>query len=147
MTSETQIMNLLYRYGLYIDEGKFDDAAALFKHGQIAMGAGHVMSDPKQIAAMWHGMVRTYECGTSRTRHIITNPIIEVDESLGTAKVLSCWTVIQQTADFPLQVVASGRYEDDFHKVTGEWCFKQKRYLGIDFLGDMSAHILGNVPS
>jgi len=147
MNSETKIMNLLYRYGLCIDQGRFDEAAALFKHGQIAMGEGHVISDAKQIAAMWHGMVRIYECGSSRTRHIITNPIIEIDEDFGVAQVLSCWTVIQQTPDFPLQVVASGRYEDDFHKIEGEWCFKQKRYLGIDLMGDMSAHILGGAPS
>ncbi|WP_438985489.1 nuclear transport factor 2 family protein [Aequoribacter sp.] len=140
-----EIPNVLYRYGMCIDEAKFAEAAALFRHGHIALGGDVQISDPDKIEALWRSMVKTYDCGTSRTRHIITNPIIELADDALSAVVHSCWTVIQQTADFPLQMVASGRYRDEFHVIDGQWWFKEKAYLGIDLQGDMSAHLLGSV--
>jgi hypothetical protein len=139
------IPNLLYRYGMCIDDAKFAEAAAMFKHGHIALGEGIKLSDPQKIEAMWRSMVKTYDCGTSRTRHIITNPIINLADDEQSAVVHSCWTVIQQTVDFPLQVVASGRYRDEFQVLEGQWWFKEKAYLGIDLQGDMSAHLLASM--
>ncbi|MDG0978766.1 MAG: nuclear transport factor 2 family protein [Halieaceae bacterium] len=139
------IPNILYRYGMCIDEAKFTEAAAMFQHGHIALGEGIKIGDPHKIEAMWRSIVKTYDCGTSRTRHIITNPIIELANDEQSAVVHSCWTVMQQTADFPLQVVASGRYRDEFQVLEGQWWFKEKAYLGIDLEGDMSAHILAPV--
>ena len=88
-------------------------------------------------------MVRTYPDGTCRTRHLITNPIIELSEDENEAKVSSSWTVIQQTDSFPLAVVASGRYQDTVFLHNHQWWFREKAYLGIDLVGDMSAHLLG----
>ena len=140
-----EIPNILYRYGMYIDEAKFAEAAALFEYGHIALGGGATISDLGKIEALWRSMVRTYDCGTSRTRHIITNPIIELADNELSAVVHSCWTVIQQTEDFPLQVVASGRYRDEFQIIDGKWWYKEKAYLGIDLQGDMSAHLLASM--
>jgi SnoaL-like domain len=52
---------------------------------------------------------------------VITNPIIEVDETAGTASCRSYYTVIQQTDDLPLQVIVAGRYHDQFLLVDGRW--------------------------
>jgi len=137
------IPNLLYRYAQHIDAGEFTEAAALFQFGHIRLGPNQILTEPQDIEAMWRSMVRTYSDGTCRTRHLITNPIIELSEDESEASVSSSWTVIQQTESFPLAVVASGRYQDTVFLHQQRWWFREKAYLGIDLIGDMSAHLMG----
>ena len=84
-----------------------------------------------------------HPCGTPRTRHVVTNPIIEVDEAAGTATCRSCYTVLQQTETLPLQVIAAGRYLDTFARVDGQWRFASRDYSLFDMPGDLSQHLSG----
>ncbi|HUB56184.1 MAG TPA: nuclear transport factor 2 family protein [Mycobacterium sp.] len=72
---------------------------------------------------------------------MITNPIIEVDETAGTASCRSYYTVIQQTDDFPLQVIVAGRYHDQFLLVDGRWRYAFRDYSLMDMIGDVSHHL------
>jgi len=134
------IRKLLYHYAEAIDAGRLEDAAALFRHARIETGAGGNL-DADGVLALWRHILILYPCGTPRTRHLITNPIIDIDEAAGTASARSCYTVLQATDDFPLQIVASGRYLDRFARIDGAWCFVARDYRQLDFRGDLSRHL------
>lgn len=136
-----EIPNLLYRYANAMDAGRFDEAAALFDHGAVVMGKQRIQGRAA-IADAWRRWVRVYPDGTLRTRHLITNPIIELADDGASARCGSQWTVMQATDEFPFQVVATGRYDDSLARIDGRWCFTERIYAGIDLHGDMSAHTI-----
>lgn len=137
--SALAIHNLLYRYAEAIDGGRLEDAAALFRHARIQAG-GNGTLDHAGLLALWQRIIVLYPCGTPRTRHLISNPILEIDEAAGTATARSCYTVFQATEQLPLQAIASGRYLDSFACIDGEWCFTERAYR-LDLVGDMSRHL------
>jgi 3-phenylpropionate/cinnamic acid dioxygenase small subunit len=93
------------------------------------------------VLAVWRQMVILYEDGTPRTRHVITNPIIEVDEEAGTATCRSVYTVLQQVPGDALRIVINGRYHDRFVRDEGgTWHYAWRDYSLHDFPGDMSRH-------
>lgn len=139
-TAALEICNLLYRYADAIDEGRLEDAAALFRHARIDTGADGPL-DADGLLALWRRILVIHPCGTPRTRHLITNPVLDIDEDAGTASARSCYTVLQATDDFPLQIIASGRYLDRFGRVDGKWCFTARDYRQLDFTGDLSRHL------
>jgi 3-phenylpropionate/cinnamic acid dioxygenase small subunit len=145
MSAETQIANLLYRYAECMDSGDFAGAAALFEHARLRVGRGPDDADQTigaaTMLAIWNSTVRLYPDGTPRTKHVVTNPIIEVDETAGTARCRSYYTVIQQTDDFPLQVIVTGRYHDQFQRVDGRWRYSFRDYSLMDEIGDVSHHL------
>ena len=138
--SATAICNLLYRYAEAIDEGRLEDAAALFRHARIETGAAGPL-DADGLLALWRKILVIHPCGTPRTRHLVTNPILDIDEAAGTATSRSCFTVMQATDDLPLQIIASGRYHDRFARIDGKWCFVARDYRKLDFIGDLSRHL------
>lgn len=132
------IPNLLYTYAMRFDDGDFDGAAALFDRGCVVAG-GHRIAGREAILAMWRTWVKTYD-GKPLTRHITTNPIIELEGDRATCQ--SQWTVIQAAPGFPLQIVASGRYRDRFAREDDGWHFLERDYVRTDLVGDSSAHTL-----
>ena len=144
-SSETAIANLLYRYAELIDSGDFESAAALFRHcrvishqGEATVGEGAAM-----LLGIWREKVIVYPDGTPRTKHVITNPIIAVDEVAGTATCRSYYTVLQQVARNTIAPVICGRYHDGFERVDGQWRFCLRDYSLTDLPGDLSAHLRG----
>jgi hypothetical protein len=91
------------------------------------------------VEDMLHHMLRRYPDGTPRTAHVTTNLLIQVDETAGTASATSYITILQAEPDskFPLQAIFSGRYQDRFHRLQGEWHFLE-RALVPTLLGDLS---------
>lgn len=136
-----EIPNLLYRYADAIDAGRFDEAAALFDGGAVRV-QGQRIAGREAIAAMWRTWVRIYPDGTPRTRHLVTNPLIELADDGQTARCRSQWTLLQATDTLPLQVVATGRYDDRLALREGRWHFVERCYGGIDLSGDMGGHLL-----
>ena len=137
-SSEVAIANLVYRYAELIDLGDFEGAAALFARARIKTPLGEV--GPAEVLDMWRGSIILYEDGTPRTKHVITNPIIEVDEDAGLGSCRTYYTVMQQAGDGPLQAVICGRYHDSFERVDGRWRFSRRDYSLHDLPGDMSRH-------
>lgn len=142
MGAATSITNLLYRYAELMDAGELEQVAAMFADARVTMSGGVVVEGAQPMLAQWRAYVRIYPCGTPRTRHVITNPIVDVDKHAATATCRSVYTVLQQTPDLPLQVVASGRYHDSFARVEGVWRFATRDYSMLDFTGDVSQHLL-----
>jgi hypothetical protein len=85
-------------------------------------------------------MVKRYDDGTPRTKHVTTNLVIDADDDAATATARSYFTVFQQLKGFPLQPVIAGRYHDSFARVDGEWCLTERVIL-CDLIGDLSHHL------
>ncbi len=69
-----------------------------------------------------YGMsTRLYDDGSPKTKHIVTNPIIHVDDEARTATCRSY-------------------YNDTFQVVDGRWWFAT-RTLFVDLMGDLSQHL------
>src|SRR6201997_5079149 len=111
MLAETQIANLLYRYAECIDTGDLPGAAALFEHARIRIGGSDTDTiDASRLLGIWKSLIVLHPDGTPRTKHVTTNPIIEIDEDAGTANCRSYYTVLQQTDESPLQTIVPGPY-------------------------------------
>lgn len=140
-STEQKIANLVFRYAECIDAGDLEGAAALFSRATIKTGLGEI--GPEELLEMWRKGIILYD-GVPRTKHLISNPIIEVDEEAGTASCRSVYTVIQQAGDAPLQPVICGRYHDKFVRgEDGEWRYSYRDYSLIDLIGDMRRHSYG----
>jgi hypothetical protein len=95
---------------------------------------------------LYASTTRLYEDGTPKTKHVVTNAIIEVDDAAGSARSRSCFTVLQQTPSLPLQVIITGRYHDEFELVDGVWRFA-RRHMILEQFGDLSQHLMMDVES
>lgn len=142
-SSEAAITNVLYRYAEMVDAGRFEDLAGeLFAHAEFIVAPPPARRiDGAAMAGLMVATTIRHGDGTPRTRHVITNPIVEVDEQAGTATCRSYYTVLQQTETLPLQPVVAGRYHDRFARIAGEWCFTERDYTMIDMVGDVSQHL------
>lgn len=143
-TSATEIANLLYRYAELMDAGELENVADLFQHAK--MNTHGALKDNLQMLDQWRKLVKIYPCGTPRTKHVVTNPIIEVNEEANTAKCRSYYTVLQATDTLPLQVIAAGRYHDEFERSDKKWRFCYRDYTLFDLKGDLSAHLTIAIP-
>ncbi len=140
MNAAIDIPNLLYTYADLFDAGDFAGAARLFDHGALFAGTTEIKGE-EAIVAMWQKTVHLYADGTPRTRHLTTNPRIQLSDDGMSAQCWSQWTVLQATDTLPLQIVATGRYHDHLAIIDGAWRFTARHYLRIDFTGDVSAHL------
>lgn len=145
VTSETAIANLLYRYADCWDRGDLAGAAALFTNARVRRvrsDGTKEYADAAELLADWTAIVRIYADGTPRTRHVVTNPVIQVDEDAGTATAQSYCTVFQSTDDIPLQPIAVATHVDAFQRSGGEWHFSARDYHGGVIVGDVNGHLV-----
>ncbi|MGD9620317.1 MAG: nuclear transport factor 2 family protein [Mycolicibacterium sp.] len=139
-----EIENLVYTYAERIDAGDLDGVAALFANGRICgIPEGPpetVFEGSARVRQMYEMATRLYDDGTPRTRHFTTNVRLHVDEGAGTASGSAYYCVTQATPDLPLQIIATGRYHDTFHRIGGVWWF-DTRTMFVDQTGDTSHHL------
>jgi 3-phenylpropionate/cinnamic acid dioxygenase small subunit len=146
-----QIHTLIHRYAEAVDLGRFERLTELFAHATLrfALGtAAPTRSVPGADAeAMYRGGIILYDDGTPRTRHLVTNTIIDVDEKAGRATARCYNTTLQQAPGHPIDIIATAKYEDTFERVEGQWRFSERLIrsssldgVNRDFIGDMSRH-------
>lgn len=143
MDAQTAITHLVFAYAERIDAGDFEGLADLFAEGRItAEGNDRVRAGRDEALKMYRRSARIHEdTGTPKTKHVITNLIVELDEEAGTARARSYFTVLQATPELPLQAVIAGRYHDSFERQAGTWRFTH-RHIIPDLFGDLSQHLL-----
>lgn len=141
--SHAAIANILYRYAELIDAGDFDGIGRLFQHAVLeSEGTGMRTRGEKAIARQYHETTRLHpDSGTPKTKHVITNLHIEVDEAAGSGECRAYYTVLQATERLPLQPVITGRYHSGFRRVEGEWRIVRHKFF-VDQVGDLSQHLL-----
>ena len=139
--SAVEIANLLYRYAELVDSGDLPGVGTLLENARMKILGVEELQDSVATLAMLQAVVKIYPCGTPRTKHVVTNPILEIDEAAGKATCRSHYTVLQATEDIPLQVIAAGRYHDRFERVGGSWRFVYRDYTLFDLKGNISGHL------
>ncbi len=137
------INTLLMTYAEHVDAGRYAEVGAMFEHAayRIEHADGEHVSTfegAAQVTAFCE-QTRIYPDGTPRTKHVITNVIIDLDGDRAGAR--SYGTVFQQTDVFPLQPIASGCYVDRFERIDGTWWFTE-RVMSRFLLGDRDHHIV-----
>jgi 3-phenylpropionate/cinnamic acid dioxygenase small subunit len=138
----TEIANLLYTYGSLVDAGDFAGIGRLFAHCAVSDASGRLdVRGADAVTRLYERTTRRYDDGTPRTKHVITNPIIEVDAGAGVATCRAHYLVLQQTDALPLQPIITGHYEDEFERVDGRWRFRGHRFF-VDQVGDLAQHLL-----
>jgi 3-phenylpropionate/cinnamic acid dioxygenase small subunit len=135
------IAALIYRYAELLDAGDLDGVAALFEHAVWGSSTRtERMRGAEQVRRMYDGVI-LYEDGTPRTKHVITNVVIEHQDGATHAHSRSYFTVLQ-LHDGVLQPVIAGRYHDQFEQVDGTWRYAE-RIIFPDLQGDLSNHMRG----
>jgi 3-phenylpropionate/cinnamic acid dioxygenase small subunit len=143
----TLIGNLIARYAELVDAGDFDGVADLLCDAGIGDGTSRSLLRGRDgIAAMFTATTRRYADGTPKTKHVTTNLVLEIDSDAGQASTRSYWTVLQAVEGLPLQAILAGSYHDRFERTDGTWRFTERRYF-IDLVGDVSRHMLSNLPT
>jgi len=133
--SVKQITDMMFRYAELFDTGRFDEFAALFEHGKW-----HKAEAGATAARAWiDDNVQLYD-GLTRTKHVTTNVVVDVDEIAGTAEATAYVTIFQALPDFPLQPIFAGRYQDRLTRIDGRWWWVQRSVVG-DLYGDISRHV------
>jgi SnoaL-like domain len=138
-TDADAIRALIFTYAERLDVGDLDGVAALFEHA--TWRSLHRPEPLRGSAAVRraYDVVRLH-AGTPRTKHVITNVVVETHDGTDRADARSYFTVFQALADFPLQTIACGRYHDTFERMDGVWRFTDRLILA-DLHGDLSRHL------
>ncbi|KRC54810.1 MULTISPECIES: nuclear transport factor 2 family protein [unclassified Nocardioides] len=140
-----EIERLLYSYADAVDAGDLAAVGDLFRDGRVCGetpdGPVTLAEGSEAVEAFYRSLVRMYDDGTPRTRHVTTNVGVDVDSRAGTASAASTYTVFQATDELPLQAIIVGRYRDTFRRTRGRWWF-ESRTMRADLTGDLSQHLL-----
>lgn len=121
---EVDIANLVYRCAELLDRGELAKAVDLFAEAEVVVDGN--LLDRDELVALWQQESVCYPDGAPRVRHLINNPIVEVNRHKGTATCRSNLTVLEAKSSLPFQVIASGTYEDEFVRVDGHWRFSAR---------------------
>lgn len=140
MDAREGIERLLTAYCWGIDTGNFESTAALFGedglYGLVDAGAAR---GADQVLGMFRASVRTYD-GVPRTRHVITNLVIDVDHG-GTTGSARCYVqVIHQPPGEEIRPIVVGTYLDRVHLVGDEWQFAERR-MHLELVGNLTSHL------
>jgi 3-phenylpropionate/cinnamic acid dioxygenase small subunit len=135
------IETLLYEYADRLDRGDLPGVAALFHAATYGGRQGPQRQGTAAVRAQLEAVVRLHDDGTPRTQHVTTNVRIALEPDGATATARSTFTVLQQTASLPLQIMIAGRYEDRFARIDGQWQFAS-RLIDADLIGDLREHLL-----
>lgn len=142
---DAQITKLVFEYSERIDTGDLAGVADLLAEAGFGRGTGDLVYGRDRIQALFERTVHIYEDGTPRTKHLVTNLVVEVDEPAGTASARSYWTVVQALPDRGLGPILSGGYRDRFALRDGVWRFTERRIV-THLVGDTRHHLLPGAP-
>lgn len=139
MSDRDAILDLIYRYAELIDAGDFVGLGGLLDRAGFGGPGTPTVTGAKNITALFGMTTKRFDDGTPRTRHLVLNPIVEIDGDTASARSTFC--VVQATGVVPLQPIVVGRYFDRFARDPGGWHFTE-RIAAVEMLGDVSDHLL-----
>ena len=134
------ITDLIYSYAELIDAGDFEGLGVLLGRASFGGPRTPTVSGADNIAGLFGMTTRRFpDNGTPKTRHLVLNPIVEIDGDTATARSTFC--VVQATDLVPLQPIVVGRYLDGFARDSAGWHFTS-RIADVEMVGDVSDHLL-----
>jgi ketosteroid isomerase-like protein len=137
------VSNLIYSYAERIDEGDFAGVADVFEHATLTFeGFGDAISGRDAVEKLYTNTTRRYDDGTPRTKHVMTNVIVDIADDGVHASSRSYFTVLQAVpGKLALQPVIAGRYRHAYEKVDGCWRVTTMHII-IDLTGELGHHML-----
>jgi SnoaL-like domain len=116
--------------------------ADVFAHATLTFeGFGETVEGRDAVAALYARTTRRYEDGTPRTKHVMTNVIVDVADGGVAAASRSYFTVLQAVPGaFALQPVIAGRYRHTYELVDGSWRFTAM-HITLDLFGELGHHM------
>jgi ketosteroid isomerase-like protein len=134
------VRNLLATYCELIDAGDLVGLGSLFSHAVLLGPDGEeIARGATDVTTFYQRLLHLYD-GSTRTRHMLSVPIIHVDGDMATAR--TGYLVAQQLGEGRAEVIAGGRYRDTFACHDGEWRFAARQFF-LDQTGDLSMHMVG----
>jgi len=142
-TPNETITKLLFTYAERIDAGDFAGVAEVFAHATLTFeGFPDTVSGAPAVQAVYERTTRRYEDGTPRTKHVMTNVMVDVDDDALAARSRSYFTVLQAVPGaLALQPIIAGRYRHTYTCRAGQWEFASMHII-IDLVGDLGHHML-----
>jgi 3-phenylpropionate/cinnamic acid dioxygenase small subunit len=139
VSDRDDITRLLHVYAERVDAGDFAGVAELFVGASYRTAGidGELTGD--DVGTVMARTVKLYD-GVPRTKHVVTNVIVDLDEDGATAAARSYFTVVPPPPGQAPAIIVTGRYHDRFARTDGTWHFTD-RLIHIDQTGDLSAHL------
>ncbi|ORV20796.1 polyketide cyclase [Mycolicibacterium conceptionense] len=141
VAEKLEVAELLYRYAELIDAGDFDGVGELLGRATFGGPASGSVAGARTIAKLFAHTTRRFpdHGNTPRTRHLVLNPIIDIDGERATSRSTFC--VVQKTDTVALQPIVVGRYFDAFARDDEGWYFTE-RTVDVEMVGDVSDHLM-----
>ncbi len=142
-TATEAITKLIYTYAERIDAGDFAGVGEILGHATMTFeGFDDAVTGRKAIENLYTRTTRRYEDGTPRSKHVMTNLIVDIADDGTTASSRSYFTVLQAVPGaFALQPVIAGRYRHTYERVKDHWRIASM-HIVIDLTGDLGHHML-----
>jgi ketosteroid isomerase-like protein len=140
MSDTDAIRNLLGQYCELIDAGDYDGVGHLFSDGALADEHGNEFARGATAVSESYRQTNKRHGDSPRTKHLVTNTVIELDEDGDGATARSSYLVLQATDALALQPIITGRYRDRFTRTGGHWRFAERRFF-VDLVGDLREHL------
>ncbi len=144
-SGRAEITALVFAYAELLDAGDLDGVAALFAAAVWRSPDGRIRHGQDEIRRMYDPIV-LYADGTPRSKHVVTNVVIEIDEPELSARARSSFAVLQSVEGSPLRTVLAGRYHDRFERIDGTWAYRE-RAVHPDLVGDLRRHMAPPSPT
>ncbi len=134
-----EIAALVYRYAELLDGGDLDGVVELFADAAWRSGAtGEVRRGREQIRSVYDRVV-LYD-GTPKTRHLVTNLVIDLVDGASEATGRCDFTVLQGIdGGSRIETILAGRYEDRYRRGPNGWQFADRLFIS-SLVGDQSRH-------
>jgi hypothetical protein len=135
-----EIRNLLALYCERIDIGDFAGVGELFEHGALTEPGGAELARGAEAVAGFYAAGTRLHNGSPRTKHLVTNVVLNIDDERGQATARSSYLVLQKVGTGALQPIVTGHYHDTFERPGVAWRFSERRFF-VDLVGDLSQHL------
>jgi 3-phenylpropionate/cinnamic acid dioxygenase small subunit len=132
MSDTDDITALVHSYAHLIDGGDLDAVVALFEHSTWRSWPNGTVLRGSAVRPVYERLLA--DSGDYRTKHLITNLSVVVDDGAATASSHCYWTVLRSIPGHPIDIDLSGQYTDAFEKADGRWRFTD-RLITVDLDG------------
>jgi hypothetical protein len=115
------IAAIVHRYAELLDTGDVDGVVAMFARATWRSAAtGTVLRTPDELRAVYSSLVP--DDGPIRTRHLMHNLIVEMDDGADDASARCSYTVLEgDDPGAPVRILLVGRYEDQYARADDGW--------------------------
>ncbi|MGH7030983.1 MAG: nuclear transport factor 2 family protein [Stellaceae bacterium] len=119
------IRELMAEYCFRLDDGRYDDMAALFAEDGTWDTAFGKATGRAAIAELARGIRARAGAERPRAAHLVTNIVIALDGAMR-AEVRSNWVVMQNSPQGP-KIGSGGAYADRIARHNGSWLFHYRK--------------------